>query len=63
MKLRTMFSIFALLLAGTITESSAGAQEHDLLIVDGHNDLFVLYMDCKICPLAFRFTRSDLKSG
>lgn len=50
MKLRTMFSIFALLLAGTITESSAGAQEHDLLIVDGHNDLFVHYMDCKICP-------------
>lgn len=50
MKLRIMFSIFALLLTGTITESSASAQEHDLLIVDGHNDLFVHYMDCKICP-------------
>lgn len=50
MKLRTMFSIFALLLAGIITESSASAREHDLLIVDGHNDLFVHYMDCKICP-------------
>jgi membrane dipeptidase len=50
MRLRTTFSIFALFLAGTIAESSAIAQEHDLLIVDGHNDLFVHYMDCKICP-------------
>lgn len=50
MRLRTTFAIFALLLAGTITESSAIAQERDLLIVDGHNDLFIHYMDCKSCP-------------
>lgn len=49
--LKAVVSLIApAVLAFSLMASPAQAEENALLLVDGHNDLFIRYMDCRACP-------------